>query len=114
MDKKIDKNQLRTTIIGIFIGILKKKAKGNFVGIEHDIRQVNPEGRFSTLEVREILWELLTQGVLAPGMDSPNPDFPWFHVTEYGVKCLESDDILPHDPDNYLMRLGAKAGQELD
>ena len=58
MDKTIDKNQLRTTIIGI----LKKKTKSNFVGIEHDISQVNPEGRFSTLEVREILWELLIQG----------------------------------------------------
>lgn len=56
--------------------------------------------------VREIIWDLLLQGMLTPGKNSSNPDFPpWCRVTDYGLKCLEEDRILPYDPDGYLAHL---------
>ena len=66
------------------------------------------------LLVREIIWELLVQGVLAPGLNRTNLEFPWIHVTEYGVQCLEAGAILPHDPDGYLVRLQQQVGTDLD
>ena len=69
-----------------------------------------------TSKVRDILWELLLQGVLAPGKDSlpVNFFFPYIHVTEYGKRCLEANAILPHDPDGYLQRLQQQVRQPLD
>ena len=64
--------------------------------------------------VREILWELLVQGILAPGACGGKPDLPWFHLTEYGTQCLEEDAVVPHDPDAYLKRLKQSIGQTLD
>jgi hypothetical protein len=57
--------------------------------------------RFSVL-VREVMWELVAQGVISPGSDSANPDPPWFHVTEYGRKVLAAERFLPHDPGGYI------------
>lgn len=46
---------------------------------------------------------LLNQGIIAPGaIGNYDPDLPSFHVTEYGLKCLEEHEILPYDVDGYL------------
>jgi len=74
----------------------------------------NQDRPHNELLVREIIWELLVQGVLAPGMNHANLDPPWIHVTEYGQQCLEAGDILPHDPDGYLERLQQQIETALD
>ncbi|MDD3417207.1 MAG: hypothetical protein PHY47_24965, partial [Lachnospiraceae bacterium] len=49
---------------------------------------------------------LLNQGIIAPGaIGNYGPDLPSFHVTEYGLKCLEEHEILPYDVDGYLDKI---------
>lgn len=33
---------------------------------------------------QEAFWQLVVEGILAPGMNSANMNLPWFHVTECG------------------------------
>ena len=53
-------------------------------------------------KVRQIIWDLILQRVLTPGVSEFSPDLPHIRVTDYGKKCLESMEMLPHDPDGYL------------
>ena len=49
---------------------------------------------------------LLNQGIISPGaVGNMGPNLPNFHVTEYGLRCLEERDILPYDIDDYLYSL---------
>lgn len=49
---------------------------------------------------------LLNQGIIAPGaVGNYGPDLPCFHVTKYGLKCLEEHEILPYDIDGYLEKI---------
>ena len=70
--------------------------------------------RHDALKICEIIWELLVQGVLAPGKNSWNLNLPFVHATEYGLRCLEEDAVLLHDPNGYLERLEERVGQSLD
>lgn len=46
---------------------------------------------------------LLNRGIIAPGaIGGYGSDLPNFHVTEYGLKCLEATYILPYDSERYL------------
>jgi len=42
------------------------------------------------------------QGVLVPGLNDANQSFPFLRLTEYGKRCVQENQILPHDPDGYL------------
>jgi hypothetical protein len=64
-------------------------------------------------QVCEVFWQLMVEGILAPGMDSANMKFPWFHRTEYGKTVLQSEVPTPHDPTGYLDRL-SQSIQNLD
>lgn len=49
---------------------------------------------------------LLNQGIIAPGtVGNYGPDLPNFHVTQYGIKCLEKHKILPYDVDGYFNKI---------
>lgn len=56
-------------------------------------------------KVRQIIWDLILQGVVTPGVSERSPELPHIKVTDYGYECLESMEILPHDPDGYLRYL---------
>lgn len=64
---------------------------------------------FSNNDIKNIYEQfhlLLNQGIIAPGaIGNYGPDLPNFHVTEYGLKCLEEREILPYDIDGYLSRI---------
>lgn len=64
---------------------------------------------FSNNDIKNIYEQfhlLLNQGVIAPGATGNyGPDLPSFHVTEYGLKCLEEREILPYDIGGYLNRI---------
>ncbi len=72
----------------------------------------NPPGRDGrwrlTVLAQEVFWQLVTEGVLSPGIDYSSPDLPWFHITEYGCKVLSSVEPQPYDPTGYLARLREK------
>jgi len=57
--------------------------------------------------LNEIIWSLIVQGILAPGLDDNNQTLPFIHLTEYGKRCVAEDRILPHDPDGYLREFQA-------
>jgi hypothetical protein len=50
----------------------------------------------------EVIWSLIVQGILVPGIDDSNQGYPFLRLTEYGRRCVDEDRILPHDPDGYL------------
>ncbi len=56
----------------------------------------------------EEVHQLMFQNVLSPGATGNyGDDWPYFHVTKYGLECLQHKDVLPYDPDGYLRRLSA-------
>src|SRR5262245_33259592 len=73
----------------------------------HDFDQyvdhVNPEKKPSIVfHLHEVIWQLLTEGILAPGFDGMNLKLPFFHVTQFGRAVLDSSGPNAFDPDGYL------------
>lgn len=64
--------------------------------------------RFYVL-MNEVMWQLIIQNVITPGMNSSNPELPWFRVTSYGEKVLAEERFSPHDPTGYLDEFGKVA-----
>ena len=53
---------------------------------------------------------MLYRNILSPGaLGEAGDNLPYFHVTKYGLKCLEERDILPYDPDAYLDKISTIA-----
>jgi len=95
--------------------ILRENPQTHLHAIESEIRRITDEyERHDALALHEIVWELLVQGVLAPGKNSLNLNLPFVHVTDYGARCLESGEILAHDPERYVSRLVEMSGRPVD
>jgi len=100
----MDKRALRPFVFDA----LRKTPQTHFRAVENDIRRAaETYERRDVLALNEVLWDLLRQGILAPGKNSLNPDLPFVHITAYGARCLETGEILAHDPDRYVERLQA-------
>ena len=56
-------------------------------------------------KIREIMWELIIQGVLLPGVTDTQPGLPFLTLTDYGKQVVALGEIQPHDPDGYLTYL---------
>lgn len=84
------------------VGSLKAKTYGSQYGnrVITDGRGYLELGEASL--VQELVWSLIVQGILVPGRDDSNPNWPFLRLTAYGEQCLEAEQILPHDPDGYL------------
>jgi hypothetical protein len=58
--------------------------------------------------IREIVWDLIVEGILRPGAASDEPfDLPFIHLTEYGKTAIE-ETVTPYDPDGYVKELKAR------
>jgi hypothetical protein len=107
----MEKEELRPLVLDV----LRCQPKTQFVGVEDGVRNLVPSHQFyDYLKLRDIMWELLIQGIIAPGFDNSNLNLPFIHVTEYGMKCIETNTILPHDPNGYMERLEQLIAQPLD
>ena len=105
----------KTTLRPYVFEILKKTPQTHFHAIENDLRRlVESYERHDVLTLQEVLWELLVQGVLAPGKNSLNLNLPFVHLTEYGAQCLDDGRILVHDPDHYIARLTETTDSVID
>jgi hypothetical protein len=85
------------------VGRVKARSQGinpNLRPSYSDGRQFLERGEQAILS--EIIWSLIVQGVLVPGLDDANSTLPFIRLTEYGRRCVEEDRLLPHDPDGYL------------
>lgn len=51
--------------------------------------------------LREVFWELVMQGIIMPGLDEMNRDFPWFRVSTRGRRVLAQQPFIPHDVEGY-------------
>ncbi len=107
----MDKASLRP----LALEILRKTPQTHLHAIETEIRKRTDDyERHDVLALQEILWELLVQGVLAPGKNSLNLNLPFVHVTEFGSDCLEDGAVLAHDPDGYISLLEASCRDAVD
>ena len=52
--------------------------------------------------LREIMWQLSCEGVIAPGFNSSNLAWPWFHLTAHGRSVVDSNGPNPFDPEGYV------------
>lgn len=69
----------------------------NFITFEN-----TPTKNLFFVLMQEVVWQLIIQGVLTPGKDAPNPELPWFRITNYGSRVLQEERFIPHDPSGYL------------
>jgi hypothetical protein len=56
---------------------------------------------------RELLQEFVNNNLLFIGYGD-NEGFPWFTQTAYGVECINKGDLLPFDPNGYLVSLQSR------
>ncbi len=76
---------------------------------EHLVDWVGPKNpQQLAFHISEVFWQLLVEGVIAPGANSSNMNLPWFHLTEHGRQVVMGDAAHAHDPDAYLARLRAR------
>lgn len=54
---------------------------------------------------RDIIWDLIIEGIIRPGPLNGEEGLPFFHVTDYGKKMIKDRSSSPYDPDGYLQRL---------
>jgi hypothetical protein len=54
---------------------------------------------------QEVFWQLLVEGLVAPGMDPSNLKLSFFHITEHGRTVLDSVEPSPYDSTGYLTRV---------
>ena len=76
--------------------------RDNLSGYIEYIGDSNLARRRAEMLAQDVFWELVIQGVLAPGYNTANPNLPHFHRTEYGEKVLAEEKFIPHDPDGFL------------
>jgi len=62
----------------------------------------NPNGAHRI--ARELLQEFVNNSVLFIGTGD-DQGFPWFTLTAYGRECIEKNEILPFDPNGYLVSI---------
>ena len=96
----------RTLLRPLVFEILRRTPQTHVHAIESEIRQkADGYERADALAVQEVVWDLLLQGVLAPGKNSLNLHLPFVHVTEYGARCLDEGAIAAYDPDGMISRV---------
>jgi hypothetical protein len=59
--------------------------------------------------LRELIWELIGEGVLVVGMDDSNESWPFLSLTEYGERYVVDQRASPHDRTEYLAKMTAVA-----
>jgi len=72
--------------------------------VDFDEDKVQTGQRF-LLMAQEILWDLIIQRIVTPGLNPSNPNLPWFRLTEYGKNVIKHGESNPHDPSGYLEKI---------
>jgi hypothetical protein len=68
-------------------------------GMEPTLRRLD-DRRF-----REIMWQLINQGVLVQGIDASNDQWPFLSLSEWGEEYIQAGGPDVYDPDGYLRDL---------
>jgi hypothetical protein len=57
------------------------------------------------LRLNDVIWDLIIEGIVRPGIDGMNSELPFYHITPWGKVALKEGPRTPYDPDGYLKRL---------
>ena len=113
----------------LLLAYLKDNPQGDYSGAVEGVVEIAvrtrvhtpkkpPDGRkyFELLEhherenvgerVRQLLWQLLIQGVIVFGRNDLNPLWPLYRVTEYGEGVVKGQGPQPYDPNNFMQEFG--------
>jgi hypothetical protein len=55
----------------------------------------------------DVVWQMISEGILRPGGAQGSEGLPWIYPTRYGWKVIRGTDT-PYDPDGYFNRLKEK------
>lgn len=89
-----------------FISQIKELAEQE--GVDLVTKGHNENMRLETVDdknLRVAFNELGHLGILVFGHDIEHPNLPAIQLTEFGLQCLDSDEIQPYDSDGYLARI---------
>lgn len=106
----MDAKQLRSIVWEVLAKVKCEQTEH----IHTEVRNRINNQYYPKLLVSEIIWELLLQGVIAPGFNDSNLQLPFIHLTEYGKECIEAGEYIPQDKEGYLSRLQADIGRDID
>lgn len=68
--------------------------------------ELNPIDNFTIVEV---IWDLIAERILTPGIDQSNVNFPFVSLTSFGEHVLSQSAPHYHDPDGYIELLKSMA-----
>jgi hypothetical protein len=76
------------------------------IGVYHYLAQFYPHPQASVAQriARELLQEFVNNNLLFLGCGD-DQGFPWFTLTAYGVECINKGELLPFDPNGYLISI---------
>jgi hypothetical protein len=110
--KQIDNVRTRVEEFMYEIDQHSPRANNRYVNETPTVRMTELEKKY----LNEVFNDLIGERIITWGKELGDPvsgSHPWFTITTYGKKVLESEDVVPHDPHNYLERL-KKAVPNLD
>jgi hypothetical protein len=58
-----------------------------------------------TLQIRDLFWESIISGLLGIGGNESNLILPFFHITDFGKKCIAKGEISVYDPTGLIANL---------
>ena len=118
MTAPIDRELLRSAMLAS----LERQPPQQYINFQHQVARVLVERglpvqesyghepalrRVDDRRFREILWQLINQGLLVQGVDSSNPQWPFLSLTEWGEEYVHATGADVYDPDGYLSALDA-------
>lgn len=59
-------------------------------------------GGLTERRFREEVWDMIAAGILVPGKDSNNDEWPFLSLTEPGEELVEEEDPTPADPEGFV------------
>lgn len=57
------------------------------------------------LNINQIVWDLVTERIITPGIDTNNLEWPWLRLTDFGKSVASDSSTKYYDPDGYIARL---------
>lgn len=62
-------------------------------------KQLNP---IDKVTINEIIWDLILERIVTPGIDASNPNLPFFRLTKFGQDYISQSDPHYYDPQGYM------------
>jgi hypothetical protein len=82
--------------VGALVPTKPDVGRGNLERVGHEDREAVGE------HVRELMWELLVQGIIVFGISDGAPGWPWYRVTRYGAAVVDGQGPQPYDPNGFM------------